>query len=148
MQFSLWKLLLQGRYNMAKLEFDSKQVMRALQELDKKVANKLGKEALREGAEPIYEQMLKNVPVAKVNGGLLKSSIQIGKTTGSVQNGTMKIKVGINPAMYEQVKYGFYQEYGTSVMLGKRWMARAWTNGVKESNEVLIKAIKKQIGLR
>ncbi|MBS6025750.1 MAG: HK97 gp10 family phage protein [Paeniclostridium sordellii] len=130
------------------LTFDSSSLMEALQNLETKVANDIGKEALIEGAEPILKEMQKNVPVAEKDGGQLKFSLQIGKITGSAKNGTMRIKVGINPSAYDQVKYGFYQEYGTGVMLGKGWMSKSWNNSIKESKARIEEVVKKELNLR
>lgn len=127
---------------MSSLKFDSSQVIKALQNIKKKVYREIGEKTLKEGAEPILNEMLRNVPVSKENGGQLKSSLQIGKITGSVADGNMKIKVGINPYMSEQVRYEFYQEYGTDVMLGKKWMKTSWDNSIKQSKEIIEETIK------
>lgn len=122
------------------IKFDTTQLIGKLEELDKKVQKNISDEALREGAKILLKGQEKTVPR---DTGQLANSLIIGKITGS--GAKRKILVGINPAKAEKVSYGYYQEYGTTVMLGKKWMKRAWISTTKDANKAIGQSLSKRL---
>lgn len=123
------------------LEFDMSQLMGTLEQLEKKVQKQITDEALREGAEVLLESQLFTVPK---DTGELAQSLKVVKITGT--GAKRKVTVGIDPKKYEEVRYGYYQEYGTERMLGSKWMKRAWNNSKVEASKKLGEKLKE--GLR
>lgn len=122
------------------MEFDSTQLMGALEQLEKRVQKDISDTALRKGAQAILEAQ---EAVAPVMTGKLKVSLAIGKIKGT--GAKRKILVGINPASYESVRYGFYQEHGTRVMIGKKWMKRSWINSAGQANKKIGESLAEQL---
>ncbi|HJF34497.1 MAG TPA: HK97 gp10 family phage protein [Clostridium perfringens] len=122
------------------LTFDFDELYNKLEVLDKKVSNEVIENALNKGAEVVLQAQKETVPVRKgPEGGNLKRSLNKGKISGS---GTKKkISIGIENAKERELIYGYYQEYGTSSMVGKKWMKRAWQQSVKKANEEIEKSL-------
>jgi HK97 gp10 family phage protein len=123
------------------LEHDFTQLMGVLEELEKRVQKEISDEALREGGKILLEQQLDTAPR---DTGKLRESLIVGRIKGT--GAKRKVIVGINPTQYEEVKYGFYQEHGTDVMLGKKWMKRAWQSSVKDANKAVSKTLARRLG--
>lgn len=123
------------------LDFSFEQILNKLEELDKKVAKEITDDALKAGARVLLAEQEETVPV---DSGKLQESLIVGKIKGTGRK--RKIIVGIDPAQYDEVKYGFYQEHGTKVMLGKKWMKRAWIGSVKEASEKVAESLKEDLG--
>lgn len=123
------------------LEFSFEQLEQKLSELDKKVAKQIPDKALLKGAEVIAREQKSKVPV---DSGKLQDSIIVGKPKGSVTK--RKVLVGIDPSKAEEVRYGFYQEHGTKVMLGKKWMKTAWYDSAKDANKAIRESIVEDLG--
>lgn len=130
MNFLLKLQLPKLRGELMGLEFDFTQIMGRLEQLEKNVQKEISDEALREGAKILLKEQLETVPR---DTGELADSLIVGKIKGT--GAKRKVIVGINPAKYDEVKYGFYQEHGTEVMLGKKWMKRAWQGSAKQASK-------------
>lgn len=115
------------------MEYDFTKIESKLNDLEKKVAKEITEKALKAGAEPVLEAQLKSVPK---DTHKLEESLMIGKITGT--GAKKKILIGIDPSKYEQVKYGFYQEYGTTRMNGKKWMKNAYGDSIKQASKIII----------
>lgn len=123
------------------LEFDFSAVEDKLNQLQKKAGKEITDKALRKGAIPLLAKQLSIVPR---DSNDLANSLIIGKISGS--GGKKKILVGINPAKYDEVKYGFYQEHGTKVMLGEKWMKRSWLASSKKAQEEMAQSLAEDLG--
>lgn len=112
------------------MDFDITKLEDAFSKLEKSVGNEVSEQALKAGAEIILEAQKDLVPK---KDRLLMGSLQVGRVIGSGAN--RKVLVGIDPAKYEQCRYGFYQEYGTARMIGKKWMYNAFNTSVKDASK-------------
>nr|UVM81367.1 MAG: minor capsid protein [Bacteriophage sp.] len=121
------------------IECDFSEALRSLERMQKRVSNKVIDEALEEGAEPILQAQVLNVPVGDT--GNLQRSLGKGKKTGSGSN--RKIDIGIQNAQKNEVVYGYYQEHGTNRMAGKKWMKKSWQQSKQEANNRIKKSIVK-----
>lgn len=122
------------------MTFQFSEVYDKLEELDKKISSEIIDNALNKGADLILKTQKEEVPVRNgPEGGKLRKSLAKGKISGS---GTKKkIQVGIENAKEREVIYGYYQEHGTSKMVGKKWMKRAWQKSVKKANKEIKKSL-------
>jgi HK97 gp10 family phage protein len=125
------------------LEFDFTQLQGKLEELDRKVQKGISDKALKAGGEIILREQRITVPK---DTGALAASLIVGKISGT--GAKRKVLVGINPTHYETVKYGFYQEHGTRVMLGKKWMRRSWNKGKDQAQRAIGESIAEDLGGR
>lgn len=123
------------------LEFDFTQLMGTLEQMEKRIQKEISDEALREGGEILLRQQEVTVPR---DTGKLASSLIVGKIKGT--GAKRKILVGINPIHYDEVKYGFYQEHGTKVMMGKKWMKRAWIGSASQANKKIGETLARKLG--
>lgn len=120
------------------MDYNFSDIENALSKLEKSVANETTDEALKAGAGIILEAQKSLVPKRE---RLLMNSLQVGKVIGTGAN--KKILVGIDPSKYEQCRYGFYQEYGTATMVGKKWMKGAFISSAKSANNEIAKILQK-----
>lgn len=123
------------------LEFDFAQIESKLAELEKKTAKEITDKALVEGAKILLKEQLENVPR---DTGKLAESLVVGKISGS--GAKRKVLVGISPSMYDEVRYGFYQEHGTEVMLGKKWMKKSWIQSNKKAQQKVGESLARDLG--
>ena len=122
------------------ISFDFNEIHNKLEELDKRVSNEIGKNALEKGSNIILEAQTESVPVRKgTEGGKLKRSLDKSSIKGTGYK--KKIQIGIENAKEREVLYGYYQEYGTSSMIGKKWMKRAFQKSIKNANEEIKNSI-------
>ena len=80
-----------------------------------------------------------NVPV---DTGLLKSRLDT-KFKGS--NVNRKIDVGILNNKDRIATYGYYQEYGSRNMTGKKWIKKSWQKSIKEASNKIGEVIVNEI---
>lgn len=109
-------------------------------EMEKKMAKEISQEIVREGAEELRKELTKTVPE---DTGKLKKSLKVYQVSGIGAKATAK--VGIDPAKAEELRYGFYQEYGTSRMVGKHWLSRGFNNGAGKANDVIKEKLVKEL---
>ena len=100
--------------------------------LEKKMAKQISQDVAREGAEELKKTIVKQAPE---DTGKLKKSIEVYGISGS--GAKTVAKVGINPNQRDELRYGFYQEYGTERMVGKHWLSTGFNNGVGKANDVI-----------
>lgn len=113
-------------------EIDFSELIDKLDEIERKLKTEIIDNALEKGADVILESQKETVPV---DTGHLEQSLGKGKISGSGTN--KKITVGIENGDDESIRYGYYQEYGTSDMVGKKWMKKAWNKSVSEANKAI-----------
>lgn len=124
--------------------FNFDEIYNKLEALERKVSNEIIENALNKGSEPVLKAQRETVPVRSgPEGGKLRRSLGKGKISGS---GTRKkMQIGIENAKEREIIYGYYQEHGTSKMVGKKWMKRAWQKSVKKANEEIKKSLVKDL---
>ena len=121
------------------LEFNFGDLEQKLNSLSRKASNELTDKALQEGGNVILEEMNINVPV---DTGLLKSRLDT-KFKGS--NINRKIDVGILNNKDRIATYGYYQEYGSRNMTGKKWIKKSWQKSIKEASNKIGEVIVNEI---
>ena len=121
------------------LDFNFGDLEQKLTGLSRKVSNELTDKALEAGGDIVLNEMVKNVPV---DTGFLRSRLDI-KMKGS--NINRKADVGILNNQDKSATYGYYQEYGTARMVGKKWMKKSYQNSSKEAKEEISKVIVNEI---
>lgn len=109
---------------------DFRTLIEKLGNMEKKASKDISAKILKEGADEILEDMRRNVPVKT---GHLKNSLEVYGMSG--KGGTANIKVGINPSRKDELRYGFYQEYGHSKMAGTHWLSNSWNTGKVKANK-------------
>ena len=77
-----------------------------------------------------------------VDTGLLKSRLDT-KFKGS--NVNRKIDVGILNNKDRIATYGYYQEYGSRHMIGKKWMKKSWQKSIKEASNKIGEGVVNEI---
>lgn len=135
------------------LELDFSQVKSNLMTIQKNVRKNVIDKSLDEGSKIILEEEMRNVPVHTPNkknrrkGGKLKSSLGIGKKTGTDLK--RQVHVGIQNAHEREVVYGYYQEHGYSrggkAIAGKKWMKKSFNKSIKMANEKIKETAIKEI---
>lgn len=115
------------------LEFNFDDALRALEQLEKRVSNKMSDEVLKEGAEVMLVGQKEDVPIGDT--GKLKSSLGVGKIKR--RKGVKVIQVGIVKDTQREIIYGYYQHYGTRRMIGSYWMTTAFNKKIQEAREVM-----------
>lgn len=121
------------------LDTDFSEVLKAMNNLQKRVSTQATKEALLDGAEVTLKQQKIDVP--KGDTGKLKKSLDIGKFRTA--KGAIQLHIGIVNDTEREVVYGYYQHYGTRKMVGKYWINTAWKKSKEEAKEkIKIKLIK------
>ena len=121
------------------LEFNFGDLEQKLLHLSRKASNELTDKALQAGGEVVLEEMNKNVPI---DTGLLKSRLDT-KFKGS--NVNRKIDVGILNNQDRIATYGYYQEYGSRHMVGKKWMKKNWQKSIKEASNKIGEVVVNEI---
>lgn len=121
-------------------EIDFSELIDKLDEIERKLKTEIIDNALEKGADVILESQKETVPV---DTGHLEQSLGKGKISGSGTN--KKITVGIENGDDESIRYGYYQEYGTSDMVGKKWMKKAWNKSVSEANKAIGESLAKDL---
>lgn len=108
-----------------------------LEEMSKKASKEATDNALNKGADVILEAQNQSVPV---DTSYLKSSL--GKFDFKGTGAERKVDIGIASNSDRVVTYGYYQEYGTSSMVGKKWMKKAWEKSVKKASDAIKQSLK------
>jgi len=121
------------------LEFNFGDLEQKLNNLSRKLSNELTDKALQKGGDIVLEEMNKNVPV---DTGLLKSRLDT-KFKGS--NINRKIDVGILNNKDRIATYGYYQEYGSRRMTGKKWIKKSWQKSIKKASDEIGKVVVNEI---
>jgi len=121
------------------LEFSFGDLEQKLNNLSRKLSNELTDKALQKGGDIVLEEMNKNVPV---DTGLLKSRLDT-KFKGS--NINRKIDVGILNNKDRIATYGYYQEYGSRRMTGKKWIKKSWQKSIKKASDEIGKVVVNEI---
>lgn len=123
------------------LEIDFSSVIAKFEELEKRAKQNMSKKALDKGSNIILEAQ--KITVSKDTGELEKA-LDKGKFKNGVNS---SIEIGIESGNEDVTRYGYYQEYGNSNMLGKKWMKIAWNNSIQDASDAIKESIKEDLGL-
>lgn len=119
---------------------DFRTLIEKLGNMERKVSKDISSKVLKEGGEEILKDMKRNVPV---DTGHLKSSLEVYGMSGT--GGKAHVKVGINPSRRDELRYGFYQEYGHSRMVGTHWLSNSWNTGKIKANQKIKEGIVREL---
>lgn len=129
------------------LEFNHfSQLEAKLEELPKKIEKDISDNALKEGGKVILEQLKHEVMINVYDTGELYESLDLGKITGKGEN--KKISIGSQSDDRNVVERNYYNEYGTSSILGQKHNKKAFKNGKNEAKQAIIKALKEGLKSR
>lgn len=120
--------------------FSTEELEQELVSMSKKLQNEVLDEALNEGAKPVIKAMDKNVPI---DTGELSDSLGEIKKEGSSTN--RKIHLGSTSTKRKVVERAYYQEYGNSSMLGKKWMKKSYEQSKDEAVEAIADSLTKNL---
>ena len=121
------------------LEFNFGDLEQKLLGLSRKASNELTDTALQAGGDVVLNEMAKNVPV---DTGFLKSRLDTKMKGANIKRA---IDVGILNNSDRTATYGYYQEYGSRKMVGKKWMKKSWVNSVGKAREKIGEVIVREI---
>lgn len=122
------------------LDIDFKELRIKLDTMSKKVAKKALDTALEAGGEVLVESMKTTVPV---DTGELRDSLGKIKIQGT--NLDRKILTGIATEDRKIIERGYYQEYGHSRMVGKKWMKAAERQSKVDAVKALANSLSEQL---
>ena len=119
------------------LSFSLEEFEEAILEVGKKMSETIIDDALQEGAKPMIERMIENVPK---DSHELKNSIGVTKLDGSKIN--RKIHIGSDSDDREIIERSYYQEYGTKNMNGTKWISKSYNEAKKSAADEIAKHLK------
>ena len=119
---------------------DFRTLIEKLSNMEKKASKDISEKVLKEGANEVLDDMKRSVPV---DTGHLKKSLEVYGMSG--RGGSANIKVGINPSRRDELRYGFYQEYGHSRMVGTHWLSQSWDTGKIKADKKIKEGIVKEL---
>ena len=122
------------------LDFDFKGIEKRLQTLSKKASKETIDKALEAGEEVILDEMRKNVPKDTWD---LHNSLGELRKCGSGLN--RKAIVGINSDNRDIIERGYYQEHGTKLYNGKKWMKKSSQNSKNEAIKAVADSLKEDL---
>lgn len=117
-------------------EFNFEELEDALVGISKKASEQVLDRALDAGAKPVLKAMDKNVPI---DTGELSDSLGEIKKDGNKAN--RKIHLGSTSTKRKVVERAYYQEYGNSSMLGKKWMKKSYEQSKDEAVEAIAESL-------
>ena len=141
------------------LEFNFFEVEQKFNELGKKLSDEIMEEALYDGADIVLEAMKKEVPkdtwnlhnhlgykLRRSGTGYLTVSGRRRKSSSKRKGALYKVvDIGIIDDYMREATYGYYQEYGTRRMLGKKWMKKSFEITNKKATEKIKDSIAKEL---
>lgn len=122
------------------LDFDFRGIEKRLQTLSKKASKETIDKALEAGEEVILDEMRKNVPKDTWD---LHNSLGELRKSGSGLN--RKAIVGINSDNRDIIERGYYQEHGTKLYNGKKWMKKSSQNSKNEAIKAVADSLKEDL---
>lgn len=128
------------------INIDFSKVINKLEELNNKVGKEISDKALKEGGEVVLKALKNEVRTKLYDTGELHNSLDLGKISGSGEN--RKIQIGSQSNDRSVVERNYYNEYGTSSIIGQKHNKRAYQNSKDEAKKAIIKAIKEGLKSR
>lgn len=119
---------------------DFRTLIEKLSNMEKKASKDISEKVLKEGANEVLDDMKRSVPV---DTGHLKKSLEVYGMSG--RGSSANIKVGINPSRRDELRYGFYQEYGHSRMVGTHWLSQSWDTGKIKADKKIKEGIVREL---
>ena len=117
----------------------SKEIINKLKDLEKKVANKIVKQALREAAKPIQKEAKANIP--SVSGDLKKNTKIRSMKRRKGRIGLVVQSSSTDPQGY----YGSFVEYGTKYQKAQQNIKKAYDKLKDKTAKLLEESILKGI---
>lgn len=122
------------------LTFSFEEIENVLSKLNNTIKNELADKALDAGVKPVLKELDKNVPV---DTGELSDSLGEQKRTGT--GAKIKVELGSTSKDRRIIERAYYQEYGHSSMIGKKWMKKSFQNSNDKALEAIGKSIAKEL---
>ena len=128
------------------LEVNFSSIISKLKDIEKKASREIIDNALKAGGEVVLESLKLEVAVNVYDTGELYDSLNLGEIRGAGTN--KKILIGSQSNDRKVVERNYYNEYGTSSIVGKKHNKRAFQNSKKEANRAIIESIQKDLKSR
>lgn len=122
------------------MQIDFSSLTKKLSELEKKVQNKVSKEALEAGGDIMLNTQKQTV---SVDTGALKASLSKGKV--KAKRGRKRIEIGTMGSPEEQKRYSYYVNFGSKNKIGTFWIQEAWEKGKEKSLEAMKEVLVKEL---
>lgn len=121
------------------LEFDFSSVISKFEELERKVQKEISENALNAGADIPLQEEIDNSPedTGELKANLGKKNLKTGANAS--------IEIGVNSSDRDIIARAYYTEFGSEVMIGKKWMKTAFNNSIKEASEAIKESIIKDL---
>lgn len=124
------------------LEINFHKVGARFEEMSKKMQRDTLDEILDEGNKPLIQEMIINSP---------KDTEELAKNIGEIKKQgsglARKSIIGINSDDRSIIERAYYNEHGTTNIVGTKWMKRSFNNSKSEVNEIVKNAIVRKLGL-
>ena len=108
-------------------------------QLDKKVKNKIAKEAIEEASEVMLESIKQTAPKAEKNSTRSFSHL---KKDIIKKGGTVKANMGINKDNWERTKGLYFHYFGFRSHPRDTWMDKGYDNAKARCEQIMINKIK------
>jgi HK97 gp10 family phage protein len=119
------------------------EIEKRLKQLPQKVAKKVVRKAVREGAKPILKAAQSKVPVKT---GALKKSLKVRAMKAKLAKGGAGVHVGVSDQWFKgDLFYGGMVEFGTKNMPAKPFIRPAYDEKKNEAVKVTVKHLLKGI---
>lgn len=112
------------------------ELMRTIEQMGKKVEGQVEEKVLKKGAEHLRNKIEENAPKRT---GKLKGEIVVGKIKGG------KVEIGVDQK--GKAFYGYFQEFGTSKMKARPFVAPTLENESQKTQNIMKDVIKRELGL-
>lgn len=122
------------------LNLDVSRLKQKMETMNKRMAKQNLDKALEAGSQVITDAMKETVPIKTKE---LHDSL--GKIRIEGSNSDRRILTGINSDKREVIERGYYQEYGHSTMIGKKWMKQASLSSKKQAVEMMIETLQEEL---
>lgn len=118
---------------MASFKIDGvNEIQRAFRELEPKLAKKVIRQAIRKGLKPVLAAARRNAPS---KSGALRKLIKI-KAAAKRRRGVISLTVNIAGNRQGKAFYGAFNEYGTSRIKARHFMAAAFEETKVQAAEI------------
>lgn len=130
---------------MAEMELEGfDELLARFDDMSKNVANKITKNVLEAGAEPILEDVKETTKFRDMSGDL-REGLKIGKI--KTKNGGKYIEIGIEKGDLSKIFYGKFIEWGTSQQAERPFLQPALEKNKSKIKEIMLDELRKGLGL-
>ena len=117
-------------------------LLKEVEEMGSK-GNRVANKALKLAAEPIFNDMVANAPEDTGKG---KSQLKIGNI--STKKGRKTLPIGLTKDVIGEAYWLRFHEFGTYKMQASPFLSPAYEKNRDQSQKIIIKEIKKGLGLK